>query len=110
MTDKVLTGRLENWFVLCVGDLYTPPECQSIILCGEIYEHKGRWKDKDGYKIQTSYIKDVEGCIVLTSSGSRYLLGKPSSDYINWCKINGIELPTAEEPIRIKPCGYSTSS
>lgn len=93
--------RLENWCVRIVGPSshYQPPELQNLILCGEVYDDmQGRWED--GHEIQTSRIEKVEGRIITTQSGTRYQLGKVSSNYVDWCEEVGVHVPTEEEPIK----------
>ena len=93
------TGRLEGWSVSTeLTDLYKPPETILTFLCGAVYGHS-KWDD--GHRISTSYIKDVDGNLVTTSSGSVYELGEPDPLFVQWCKDNNLHVPTKEEPIRI---------
>jgi len=93
MTD---TPLLENWRVVCTGAAYMAPEARSLKLGGNVYGHPGFI---DGNPITTSSIIEVSGRRVRTRSRV-YLLGTPSPDYVAWCKKNGIDPPTFNEPIR----------
>lgn len=72
--------RLENWSIVLVGDVYTPPEMRKQCLNGQVY---GNPRFDDGDDITTSSIKItpmVNGC-VFTASGSMYELGTVSPAY-----------------------------
>jgi len=100
--DQVIgiTGTITNWFVTQL-DPYRPPETQGIHVAGEIHgDAKKRWED--GHPMVTTRVVKIAGRIITTRSGSRYKLGKPKQDYVDWCKENGIEPPTEDEPIRMK--------
>jgi hypothetical protein len=73
------------------------PETQDPKLSGEVYGHD---RFPDGDNITTSTIIKVEGNVVNTFSGSKYELGQPSADYVEWCREQGCHIPTPEEPIK----------
>ena len=86
------TARIENWSVGFRPDPYLPPEMMYPTISGMIYEDKkGRWED--GHNITTSSIIDTNGRIIITKSGSQYLLGKPNKDYVKWCNDNNHSSP-----------------
>lgn len=90
--------RIENWsLVERDANPYLAPELKNRHLHGVVYGHP-RWAD--GTSVVTSSIKDVDGCIVETHSGSVYELGEPAAEYVEWCKKNGVRVPTKEEPIK----------
>lgn len=90
--------RLENWAVaLNYLNPYMPPESSWTFLTGLVSGHP---KHTDGKRIATSRIIKVSGKFVYTNSGTLYELGKPSLDYIEWCKSEGCHIPTEEEPIK----------
>jgi hypothetical protein len=77
------TARLENW---CVTPLemspYTPPECQAHGLHGTVYGHPRFF---DGDEITTTECASLrtegDNVIVITRSGSEYLLGQVDPGY-----------------------------
>jgi len=94
-TNEVI---IQNWRVVMGGDAYTPPECRTIKLNGEVYNHPSF---PDGSNVTTSRIEKVEGRRVKTYS-RWYNLGDPDPEYVDWCEENGIDPPTWENPIRFK--------
>lgn len=90
---------LENWSVT-YGDFdpYIPPECRIAHLQGNVTKHP---KLDDGF-ILTSAIEKVKGSIVTTHSGTMYKLGTPNPEFVQWCKDNGVHVPTKRTPIKIK--------
>ena len=92
--------RIENWSLSeDMDNPYQAPECRAVRLHGDVFGHP-RLGNMEG--VITSSIKDVDGDLVWTSSGSLYLLGKPSPAYVEWCKAEGHYVPTAEQPIKTK--------
>lgn len=94
--------KLENWSVTArPTDPYQAPELWGSCLRGDV---KGHPKLGDT-EVTTSLIKNVNGRIVTTHSGSIYELGKVDEDYVKWCEENGnstrekLEGPT---PIKFK--------
>jgi hypothetical protein len=81
------TMRLEEWSVCIVGDHYVAPENCFRAVQGKVYGHPHR---PDGTMMRTSALADVHGMDVSTASGSTYRLGKPSADYLEWLKREGI--------------------
>jgi len=91
---------LKNWSTDTM-DPYQPPEQRKIFLRGQIYnDYRGRFADGDW--IHTSSIKEVVGDIVLTHSGSIYILEEPNEDFVEWCKEHNAYVPTKEQPIRMR--------
>lgn len=89
---------LENWSMTCIkAGPFSPPEAGEYRLQGEAY---GNPRFEDGKSVCTSAIMSVGGRRVETSSGSVYILGKPSEKYIEWCREQGCHIPTNEEPIK----------
>lgn len=89
--------ELENWSVVAEENPYIPPECQTVYLQGNVYNHP---KFQNGERITTSRITKVEGRLIHTRN-SIYKLGHESDVYRQWCKDNHVHVPTVEEPIRI---------
>lgn len=51
--------KLKNWFVTSNQDGWTPPECVSYFLSGNVYDHPNF---QDGDPITSSSIKNVIDC------------------------------------------------
>jgi len=82
-------ARLENWAVVFNGDAYTPPECMEPRFSGEVYNHPNQKRHYDGKEIVTSpIVKELEQGVYETHSGTVYVLGYASEDYINWVADN----------------------
>lgn len=95
--------RLENWSVTMANPFGAPETGGS--MHGKVYGHP---RFDDGDKVTTSKIKDVDtstgGHVVITHSGSRYLLGEPNPDYIKWLEENGHD-PEKPFPYFIEEAG-----
>jgi len=92
---------LENWSLLltCL-DPYKAPECRSYAICGEVHGHENF---KDGYLIRTSDIKEVNGKEVVTVNNSRYTLGQPAQQYIDFLKAKDPNyVINPEDPLKQK--------
>jgi len=86
--------QLKNWAVVGNMDPYLPPECRKISLMGEIYGRGKREFDgkefPDGKAVYTSSIKEVNGRMITTRSGSTYeLVGDPNVEYLEFLKDTG---------------------
>jgi hypothetical protein len=90
--------RIENWSVVSKDDIYTAPELARFALAGDVFDHP-RLGDAEG--VTTSSIKSSNGRTVTTSSGTKYSLGQPSSDYVEWCRKNGRTLDEAN-PVKVR--------
>jgi hypothetical protein len=90
--------RIENWSVTSSQGLYDPPECSRVQLKGNVFDHP---LHSDGKFVRTSDICQVNGSKVLTNSGSVYILGEPSEEYVDFCREVGCHIPTPEEPIKV---------
>lgn len=55
---------------------------------------------KEGKHVITSWITDVNGRVVTTSSGTRYLLGKIEDEYLHWMKEHRYAY-NEKEPIKL---------
>jgi len=85
------TYELRNWSMIMRGDDFTPPECRTQCLHGEVYHH-GQFNN--GEKVSTSRIVELnlaEG-FAITASGSKYKLGKPREDFVQYLKDIGHEM------------------
>lgn len=73
--------RIENWAIVEDIDAYTAPEMVKKRLTGSVYGHP---RFEDGKVVTTSSLKEVDMVTrsVLTKSGSKYLLGTPSAEYL----------------------------
>ena len=91
MTDK--TYHLSNWMLQTTADNYTAPEAVRMYLVG--------FREEDQNPISTSYIVAVNGCEVKTHSGSTYILGEVSLEYLAWLTVNGYN-HDPENPIKVK--------
>ena len=83
-------SRIEQWGI--VRDPYLAPERGGQQLVGKV----------DGVGVKTSELVEVNGLVVRTASGSVYLLGEPSPEYLAWCRENGIAFDPAC-PIKVRP-------
>jgi hypothetical protein len=82
--------RLENWAIHEMGF--------TVIASGEIHnDEKGRYKN--GERITTSPIVRTNNKSIFTRSGSKYELGRPSENYIKYCRENGLPIPSADTPL-----------
>jgi hypothetical protein len=85
---------IEDWSVVGLSPYSAPESGKQIV---------GR-RQSDKKVIRTSCIVSVEGCVVTTQTGSRYRLGKPSQNYVDWCVKNNYHVPTDELPLKGYPC------
>jgi len=90
--------RIENWSLKGNnGGPYDPPETRRFKVSGRVF---GNPKFDEGERITTSHIEAVSGIEVSTHSGSVYQLGRPSDEYLEWCREEGCHVPTPDEPIK----------
>ncbi len=54
----------------------------------------------DGERVRTSRVQDSRGRIVITESGSRYLLGEPDPEYLKWLQGHDYRFDP-ENPIKL---------
>lgn len=87
---------LDNWSVR-VHNPYQAPEIAQVSLAGDAYDHPCFMA---GDKVYTSPIVRSEGTHVWTNN-THYRLGKPSPNYVAWCKENGITIDP-NNPIKLK--------
>lgn len=68
---------VDNWLIILTGGSYTPPELRRWRLQGI-----ASWIEGDRNYITTSPLVDSEedGKVLVTRSGSRYILGEPASE------------------------------
>jgi len=97
--------RLEDWYITgkfatAFDHKYLAPEQVKLYLTGKVYGHE---RYSDGFDVRTSAILEVnnENRVITTYNGSKYLLGKPSESYVNWCAENNVHVPTDKEPIKL---------
>ena len=101
--------QLKNWAVVSNQDSYTPPECVKLHLSGEVYGRDPRASDgkefPDGKKVYTSSVKDIDGRLITTRSGSVYeLVGDPDPEYLEFLK----EIGRVYDPVNpIKVISYN---
>jgi hypothetical protein len=77
--------RIDNWSTTCNFDPYTAPECQAVLLQGNITGHP---RFADGEHITTSAIVGIEKREILTRSGTIYKLGRIDRRFRNWLRKN----------------------
>lgn len=91
-------ARLEDWAVGCSSKLaYVAPECRPTTLTGQVFNHP---RKPDGMRIRTTRIMSASGRVVLTESGTTYLLGRPSAEYVEYLAKQGRTLDEAQ-PIKV---------
>jgi len=87
--------QLKNWAVVYKDwDGYTAPEAMKLYLSGEVYGRPPRESDgkefPDGKRVWTSSVKEVNGRLITTRSGSVYeLVGDPEPGYLEFLKEIG---------------------
>lgn len=82
---------LDDWSIChrrSEKSLWTPADSMPTCLKGIVSGHP---KFGSGKLITTSQIALVEGREITTKSGTIYLLGKVSQQYVKWCHANGIK-------------------
>jgi hypothetical protein len=72
--------RLESW-------VFSSDSYGDNVLRGSIYNRPGY---TDGEHVQTSPILRIDHLLAVTVSGTKYLLGEPSADYVAYRKHNGL--------------------
>lgn len=70
--------KLNDWFILAVGDPYCAPELMEHRLCGKVEGHPSR---PDGSSVITSATIGKIGDRLVTFTGSVIELGEPKADY-----------------------------
>lgn len=92
-------ARIEEWAVGYSSKLaYAAPECRPATLTGLVFNHP---RLPDGMRTRTTRIVSASGRCVLTASGTTYLLGKPSPEYIEYLRAQGKTLDEMQ-PIKVK--------
>jgi len=84
---------LNNWSVISTADPYDAPEAVKTYLHGT--------RSEDNKTVKTSRIVKVNGKEITTKSGSIYVLGTISPEYLQWMKENNIQY-NENQPIKIK--------
>ena len=72
---------------------WVPPECNPVCLMG--------YRNSEDRGVRTSPIKEVDGSIIRTESGSTYFLGDPDPAYLRYLEENGIDFDP-KNPIKDK--------
>lgn len=91
-----MIARIENWAIVDpINNNYlspiTPMGYFSIL--GQIFGHPTQRIYTDGDTIHTSKVVEINLSgqhIVATQAGNRFVLGKISNEYVNWCKDNKV--------------------
>lgn len=87
-------ARLENWYMLKSGSIYSSPELLKWVVYGNVY---GSDRFVDGSNIKTSmveYIKLDKGFV--QTMNTKYELGNPDSKWVSWCEEKGHSLKLFE--------------
>jgi hypothetical protein len=92
--------KIEDWGTMRspAANPFQAPELAGICLRGVVFGHPHK---EDGTKVITSDIVSVKGLVVETYSGSTYLLGKPSEDFLKYLAEQG-RVFNPENPIEVK--------
>lgn len=90
--------RLEDWVLELTGSPYQPPEARHRFLTGRVY---GNPAFADGHRIRTGVLIRTRGRVVMTASGSLYLLGAVDPNYREWIATHHPEEWDDENPVRI---------
>ena len=53
-----------------------------------------------GPNITTSPVIKIVGRRITTETGSRYVLGKPNPEFVEWCRVNGHHVPSRKHPMK----------
>jgi len=92
--------KLEDWSAEGRQNLWSAPELQRISIVGRVYGHPDQETFPDGDRICTSYVKNVDGRIITTHSGSTYELGEIAPEYEQWITNQGYTY-NYENPIKV---------
>ena len=99
---NVVLPRLENWSVVDRpedrANVFLAPECRQVAIHGEVYGHPNY---PDGDLIITSPIVSVDSNKIECTSRT-YVLGKPSAEFVEWCRQHGHYVPTDEVPLKVR--------
>jgi len=85
-------AKLENWkYIKYSSNPYKAPELTTFKLAGQVYGQEGR---VDGASIITSEVVDLDTTArtAKTASGTKYELGEPDPDWVEWCTNEGFIL------------------
>ena len=71
------TITLEDWSIVN-RDPYTAPELQDACLQGKVTGHPSF---DDGARVTTSHIEKLDGGLIVTHTGRKYVLGSVDAEY-----------------------------
>lgn len=89
---------LNNWAVVTEQTTHGAPECARHVLIGTVHDHPML---QDGAAVTTSRIVAAVGRLVQTRSGTAYVLGAPSAEYLQWLRDNKLTYDVFE-PIKFE--------
>lgn len=92
--------RLENWSIVfdsCTEDMYyKAPELIKKRLQGDIYDDENK-RFENGEFVVTSSIQELNiKENYAQTKNTKYILGKPSEDYLKWLKSENLNLSDFE--------------
>ena len=80
---KMTIYHMHDWSIEGSNDPYKAPEMQSMHLVG--------FRDYEDKRVITSSIVEVNGCNIITRTGSTYILEDINPQYLAWMQANGYE-------------------
>ncbi len=90
--------RLDDWYLTIENDPFKAPEQQTTFAAGAVSNHTNS-KFKDGKHIVTSRVIElnVEDKFLRTRN-TRYDLGEPKEEWLEWLKENSYKLQSIKPP------------
>jgi hypothetical protein len=88
---------INGWSITSPADPYIPPEMLPISIHGAVTGHP---HFDDGAKITTSRIVEANGRIVMTQSGSTYILGDVDPGYLAYLPTIG-RVYNPDAPVKV---------
>jgi hypothetical protein len=95
---------LEKWGIVSTNPFMAPERQTKFSLKGIVYNHPIK---EDGKEVVTSFITNIEGNIVTTYSGSKYILGPPNPEYLEFLNKNGFVFDPAD-PLKSMKKSHNT--
>jgi hypothetical protein len=79
---RIMKKIVNDYRIVVSGDEYNAPEVRSFHLQGE-----AAWAPGPNNKLTTSPIKNIDGDVVITRSGSVYFLGKRAEGFDTFAQL-----------------------
>ncbi len=99
--DTATPIRVDNWRTVHLAGPYVAPEINPVGISGVVPPGADP-RRPEGSPITTSMVVAIEGRVVTTKSGTRYILGKIQSAFRRWMRKQGIAFDW-RHPIKVHP-------